>query len=107
MDMEGFAKRVSDTITVARIGVAGAIAAAVIAAWISYLSANKTFDASMVTVGVGILSQEPDGMSSAATRQWATDLVEKHSGLPFSPEAKEALKAHSLGGAKNPISPTK
>lgn len=86
----------------ARLGVVGVIAAALIAALMTYLSARMTFDASMVAAGVGILSQEPEGTSSVATRQWAGELIEKALRAAIQPDAREALKTHSLGGGRIP-----
>lgn len=103
MAMEGFkrfAKVVSDNVTVAQIGLVGAIIAAVIAAFVSYLSSLHQFDSKMVEIGVSILSADPTGTDATATRSWATDLIEKHSGLAFSPEAKKELLHQPLGGAQ-------
>ena len=67
------------------------IAAATIAFIGTQWAARTSFDAQMVQIGVGILPADPVKSDVAPARKWAVDLVEKHSGLPFSPEDRENL----------------
>jgi hypothetical protein len=62
----------------------------------SQQAAKSAFDASMVRVGVGILSADPSKSDVAPARQWAIDLVEKHSGQPFNEQDRANLLHHPL-----------
>jgi hypothetical protein len=76
--------------------LAGVIAAATIAFIGTEWAARTSFDAQMVQVGVGILSADPGKSDVAPARKWAVDLVEKHSGMPFSAEDRESLLHHPI-----------
>jgi hypothetical protein len=76
--------------------LAGVIAAATIAFIGTEWAAHTSFDAQMVQIGVGILSADPGKSDVAPARKWAVELVEKHSGLPFTPDDRESLLHHPL-----------
>jgi hypothetical protein len=61
--------------------------------------ARSAFDGQMVQIGVNILSAEPGKADVTPARQWAIDLVEKHSGLPFNVADREALLHHPISSA--------
>lgn len=77
-----------------------ALAGAVIAATIAYVASNyatkSAFDAKMVEIGVSILAADPSKSDVTPARQWAIDLVEKHSGEPFNAVDKSNLLHHPL-----------
>ena len=76
--------------------LAGVIAAATLALVASQWTARTAFDAQMVQVGIGILSADPSKSDVAPARKWAIDLVEKHSGQPFSADDLTDLLHHPL-----------
>jgi hypothetical protein len=76
--------------------LAGVIAAATLAFVGTEWAARTSFDAQTVQIGVGILSADPGKSDVAPARKWAVDLVEKHSGLPFSAEDRENLLHHPI-----------
>ena len=77
-----------------------ALAGALIGATATFMgvqwAARSAFDAAMVQIGVGILSADPSKSDVVPARQWAIDLVERHSGHEFNAEDRASLLHHPI-----------
>jgi hypothetical protein len=78
------------------LALAGVIVAATITFAASVFGTRDAFDSKMVEIGIGILSADPTKSDVTPARQWAIDLVEKHSGQPFSDEDRKSLLHHAI-----------
>lgn len=81
----------SAPVVLSLIGALAVVGGASISAWVADRAAARAFDAKMVEIGVGILATDPGKSDVTAARQWALDLVEKHSGLTFSADGRARL----------------
>jgi hypothetical protein len=87
---------VASTIVASMVALAGAIYGSTEAFIASQQAAKSAFDASMVQIGVSILSADPGKSDVTPAREWAIKLVEKHSGEPFTPADREDLLHHPI-----------
>ncbi len=57
---------------------------------------GRELDIKTVELGVGILRAGPQETGSRAAREWAVNVIERYSGVPFSAEARKELLNNSL-----------
>jgi len=79
------------TVIVALIAAAGAAGAD----WFSFASKDEEVRAHLIEIAIGILRADPkDGVAPA--RGWSIKVIEKNSGVDFSPEEKKDLLVKPL-----------
>jgi hypothetical protein len=73
----------------------------------TYTNRNRELDIELVKLGVAILRVDPKETQTQGAREWALDVIQKFSGVPFTPDArKELLELIStIAAAANGTSP--
>jgi hypothetical protein len=61
-----------------------------------WLSKDRELDIRLVEIGISILRAKPDETGVTPARQWAIDVIEKHSGTKFSKADRQALLQKQL-----------
>jgi hypothetical protein len=75
---------------VAVSGVVGGFLGAVVTGYFNLLGTERTVDAKMVDIAIGILSDEPSP-ETHEIREWAVEVVTTHSGIKLSEDAAGQL----------------
>jgi hypothetical protein len=94
MDQPSFIARVRDVTinAIATVVVAGlALAGAVATGWFGFASKDQELRVHLVEIAIGILRADPSKEDVAPARQWAIDIIERDSGVKFTPEDRAAL----------------
>jgi hypothetical protein len=81
---------------VALWGAAIALVGTLVTANYTYSSRNRELDIELVKLGVNILRADPKETQTQGAREWAIDVIQKFSGVPFSPDARKELLGNKL-----------
>lgn len=92
----GEARTWNDSIIIAVVGLVGVLAGAMITGTVSYVSAERAYNAKLVELGLSILSANPSEAKTPGAREWAISIIERNSGQTFSEAAKEQLAKEPL-----------
>lgn len=83
---------------IATIAVAGlALVGSILSTFYTYTNRNRELDIELVKIGIGILRADPKETQSRGAREWAVQIIETHSRLKFSGDAKRELLDNKLG----------
>jgi hypothetical protein len=89
--------KLPEAVTVAAIAAVAGLVSALMTAAYTHNSRNRELDIELVKIGIGILRADPKETQTRGAREWAVEIIELHSGRPFSAEAKRELLDNRLG----------
>jgi hypothetical protein len=94
-------RRATEWVAITGAGIAclGAVVSALVPTIYNYSTQNRELDIKLIKIGVGILGSDPKASPVNGARDWAIEIVERYSGVPFSGEAKRQLQQNRLPAA--------
>lgn len=80
------------TLLVAVVALVGTLTSS----FYTYSNRNRELDIELVKLGVAILRADPKETQTRGAREWAINVIEKFSGVPFTEKAKAELLTNKL-----------